>query len=225
MDSFNINKLDYQYDENRQDPYDYTNAKKPDKEPKTNRFKEHFSTLLILIAAPLLAVLITVFVFRTYQVDGPSMETTLQDNDRLIINKVPRTLSKITHNDYIPKRYNIIVFNHQGEFSGSDVTKRQLIKRVIAVPGDRIVIKDSVVTIYNSENPNGLLVDKVGPEAAVIENTSGNIDETIGEGEVFVMGDNRANSLDSRNLGTVRSEDIIGKLNFRLYPFSKWESY
>lgn len=206
-------------------PYDYMHARKPTEEPKISRIKEHLTTVMILIAAPLLALMITAFVFRTYQVDGPSMETTLQDNDRLIINKVPRTISKITGHEYIPNRYDIIIFTHQGQFGGSEVKEKQLIKRVIGLPGDRIVVKDNVVTIYNDKNPKGFLVDKFGPEASVIDGTSGNIDETVEPGEIFVMGDNRNNSLDSRNLGTVRVQDIIGKLSFRVYPFSKWENF
>lgn len=206
-------------------PYDYTRARKPTEEPKISRVKEHLTTILILIAAPLLALLITGFVFRTYQVDGPSMETTLQDNDRLIINKIPRTISKITGHEYVPNRYDIIIFTHQGQFGGTEVREKQLIKRVIGLPGDRVVVKDGVVTIYNDKNPKGFLVDKFGPEAAVIDGTTGNIDETVEPGEIFVMGDNRGNSLDSRNLGTVRVQDIIGKLSFRIYPFNNWESF
>lgn len=207
------------------DSYDYVHARKPVGEPKISRIKEHLTTILILIAAPLLAILITAFVFRTYQVDGPSMETTLQDNDRLIINKIPATIAKVTNGDYIPARYDIIVFTHRGQFGGGDSTEKQLIKRVIGLPGDRVVVKDGVVTVYNSENPDGFEVDKFGPEAAVVDSTAGNIDETVKDGEIFVMGDNRANSLDSRNLGAVRADDIIGKLTFRIYPFQKWEAF
>lgn len=215
----------YTYNGNEPETYDYANARKPVGDPKISRVKEHLTTILILIAAPLLAVLITAFVFRTYQVDGPSMESTLQDNDRLIINKIPVTFAKITNRDYIPQRYDIIVFSHQGQFGDGEVAEKQLIKRVIGLPGDRVVVKSGIVTIYNNENPDGFLVDKFGPEAAVIDSTSGNIDQTIKEGEVFVMGDNRGNSLDSRNLGTVNASDIIGKLTFRIYPFQKWETY
>lgn len=206
-------------------PYDYMHAKRPVEEPKISRFKEHLSTILILIAAPLLALLITGFVFRTYQVDGPSMETTLQDNDRLIVNKVPKTISRVTGKDYIPNRYDIVIFSHQGQFGSSETKKKQLIKRVIGLPGDRVVVKDGVVTVFNQQNPNGFLVDRFGPEAAVIDTTSGEVNQTVGEGEIFVMGDNRSNSLDSRNLGMVKSDDLIGKLSFRIYPFSKWESF
>lgn len=188
-------------------------------------FRENMFTLLILLAAPLLALFIINFVFRTYQVDGPSMETTLQDQDRLIILKTPRTWATVTGKDYIPDRYEIIVFTHKGGFDSSAAGERQLIKRVIGLPGDRVVVKDSVVTIYNKEHPDGFLVDRFGPESGVITTTGGNIDETVRDGEVFVMGDNRENSLDSRGLGTVSADDIVGKLTARVFPFDKFQKF
>lgn len=182
--------------------------------------KELFSTLGIIIIAPILAILLTVFVFQSYQVDGPSMEQTLHDKDRLIVTKTGKTWAKLTGNDYIPSRYSIIVFNYNGQ-SDLELQKKQLIKRVIGLPGDHIVIKDGIVTIYNKDNPNGFYPDKLGPESATVNTTKGTeIDQTIKDGEVFVMGDNRDNSLDSRAFGTVRSQDIIGHLSVRIYPFS-----
>ncbi len=194
--------------------------------PRLNsQLKEHLSTVFILLAAPLLAILIINFVFRTYQVDGPSMETTLQNEDRLIINKLPKTWSSFTGKPYLPDRYDIIVFTHKGGFGGDDSQEKQLIKRVIGLPGDRVVVKNSLVTIYNDEHPQGFLVDQLGPEASVISETTGNVDELVGEDEIFVMGDNRVNSLDSRGLGTVRAQDIVGKLLVRIFPFEKWETF
>src|SRR4051794_5891041 len=69
------------------------------------------STLLLLLLAPIIAFSIAAFVVQSYQVDGESMETNLQDNDRLIVNKIPRTFAKLTHHNYLPKRGDIIVFN------------------------------------------------------------------------------------------------------------------
>ena len=212
------------YTMNSDQPYNVQGAKKPDRRKNSN-LKEHLSTLLIIIAAPLLAILISLFVFRTYQVDGPSMETTLQNNDRLIINKLPVTISSITGRDYIPARYDIVVFNQKGSFNGSSSVNKQLIKRVIGLPGDRIVIKDGDVRIFNDENPDGFLVDRQGPHAATIKATTGNHNETIQDNEIFVIGDNRKNSLDSRNFGTIESSQIVGKLSFRVYPLSNWETY
>jgi signal peptidase I len=191
---------------------------------KTGSRKELFSTLGILIIAPIIAVLLTMFVFQSYQVDGPSMERTLYNSDRLIVTKTGKTWAKLTGRQYIPSRYSIIVFDHSGQ-SGYEVQKKQLIKRVIGLPGDRVVIKDGIVTIYNDQNPDGFYPDKQGPESATVNTTSGNIDQTVKAGEVFVLGDNRGNSLDSRTLGPVRSEDILGHLSVRIYPFSSIKKF
>src|SRR5882762_2580960 len=73
------------------------------KEPDHEGLKSILSTIAILIIAPLIALTLTAFVFQSYEVDGPSMETTLQNHDRLIVVKVPRTFARITHHSYIPK--------------------------------------------------------------------------------------------------------------------------
>ncbi len=203
---------------------------------RSGNWRDVASTLGILIMAPLVALFLTAFVFQSYQVDGPSMETTLQDRDRLIVSKTGRTWSKITRKPYIPKRYEIIVFNQTAEFGQTEATERQLIKRVIGLPGDRVVVKGGEVTIYNNERPNGFAVDKEGPEAKAITTTEavgGNsddneesmIDETVKPGYLYVMGDNRPNSLDSRTFGAIRSQDVVGKLSLRLYPFDKFEHF
>lgn len=192
-------------------------TKETAKKPDSNR-KELLSTLSILIIAPLIAVLLTFYVFQSYEVDGPSMEKTLHHNDRLIVTKLGKTWSRITNDPYIPNRYAVIVFNYTGQHN-YEVDKKQLIKRVIGLPGDKVVIHDGVVTIYNSEHPNGFYPDEVGPEAAVITTTEGSLEQTVKPGEVFVLGDNRGNSLDSRAFGTIPADDIVGTLSARVYPF------
>jgi signal peptidase I len=193
--------------------------------PKKRRFKSIISTALLLLLAPVIALTITTFMFQSYQVDGMSMETTLQNGDRLIINKIPVTFSKITHGDYYPGRGDIIIFNQDGfSESGND---RQLIKRVIGLPGDRVVVKDDKVTVYNSANPNGFNPDTHGdylaPETTKI--TSGSVDLTVNPGEVFVLGDNRQNSADSRIFGTITTDTIVGKLVMRILPLGNSDTF
>jgi len=183
--------------------------------------KSLLSTLIILICAPLVALTLTAFVFQSYEVDGPSMETTLQHQDRLIVWKMPRTVAKITNHSYIPQRGDVIIFAKSDINSFSGVEKRQLIKRVIGLPGERVVVKDGSLTVYNKEHPDGFQPDKTLPYGNVVTTTSGNVDITVPSGEVFVNGDNRANSLDSRAFGTVPASDIIGKLVMRIFPFNK----
>ncbi len=81
---------------------------------KHGAFRELLSTIGILTTALVVALLMIMFVFRSYQVDGPSMEKALYNADKLIIWKVPRTWAKITHNAYIPNRGDIIIFSETG---------------------------------------------------------------------------------------------------------------
>ena len=183
------------------------------------------STVLILALAPLIAWLMITFVFQSYEVDGPSMESTLQDKDRLIVLKTGKTAAKISNDEYIPKRHEIIIFVKHGLAELGTAQDKQLIKRVIALPGERVVVKDGKITVYNDEHPEGFDPDKDQDYAKSIAFTNGNVDIVVPEGQVFVAGDNRGNSLDSRSFGPVNHEDIIGKLVFRLFPINKAEGF
>jgi signal peptidase I len=208
--------------EQEQSPHDAHTSQKPQGSKKKSSFRANLTTAILALGVIGIPFLIIGFVVQNYEVDGPSMETTLSNGNRLIVIKAGKTVSRITNKPYIPKRYDIIVFNHRGDYGFEEqVTKKQLIKRVIGVPGDRVVVKDGVVTIYNQQNPDGFLVDREGPESKIIKVTSGNIDQKIGKDEVFVMGDNRDNSLDSRVFGAVSSSDIVGELAARIYPFNQ----
>jgi len=184
-------------------------------------FKEMASTVGILLMAFLVAIGLITFVFQSYQVDGPSMESTLQNQDRLIVWKAARTWSRISNQPYIPNRGDVIVFTESGlsQF-GQDNTK-QLIKRVVGLPGDRIVVKDGAITIYNAEHLNGFDPDKTLPYGNNIPYTSGNIDVTLHENQLFVCGDNRPDSLDSRIFGYINADQIVGKLVVRIFPVNK----
>ena len=184
------------------------------------------ATISILVAAPLVALLLTAFIFQSYEVDGPSMETTLQNRDRLIVWKVPRTLARITNHAYIPERSDVIIFVKHGLYETGGNQEKQLIKRVIGLPGDRVLVQDGHITIFNSEHPGGynpdLDHDFSGNIASI---TTGNVDLVVKDGEVFVCGDNRTNSLDSRSFGTISSDDIVGKLAIRIFPINNFKSF
>lgn len=198
----------------------------PKKQPRQQKegWKSVASTVAILLIAPLFALFLITFVFQSYLVDGPSMETTLQDKDRLIVWKVPRTWARITGNDYIPDRYDIIVFTESGleEF---DQSSKQLIKRVVGLPSERVVIKDGAVTVYNSDHPDGFRPEIILPDGSFIESTTGEVDTIVPEGTVFVLGDNRSNSLDSRAFGPVDATDIVGKLTIRFLPIGEAQHF
>lgn len=192
--------------------------------PASNRgegLKSAFSTLAVLLVAPLIAVFLTVFVFQSYQVDGESMETTLSHNDRLVVWKTPKTWARITGNDYIPKRGDVVVFVEPslGQF-GQDPGK-QLIKRVVGLPGERVVVKNGKLIVYNDERPDGFEPDRVLPYGDVIKNTPMDDEWSVGKDQIFVVGDNRSNSLDSRTFGPIDADNIVGKLVVRILPLGE----
>lgn len=190
-------------------------------DPKSESWKSIVSTIIILVAAPVVALILITYVFQSYEVDGPSMQTTLDNHDRLIVDKVPRTKARLTGKAYIPKRADVIIFVKRGlfEFNGAD--QKQLIKRVIGLPGDHVVVANGIITVYNQDHPRGFNPDTAAPYGKVITTTPGDVDLTVGKDEVFVCGDNRTNSLDSRYFGTVPVTDIVGKLSFRIFPINK----
>lgn len=189
--------------------------------------REIASTIGVLLAALLVAFGLIAWVFQSYEVDGPSMQSTLQNKDRLIVWKVPRTISRITGNPYIPKRGDVIIFVESGLTEFGSSSSKQLIKRVVGLPGDRIVIRNGKITIYNNQHPGGFDPDKAIPFGTIIPETTDvrDLDITIGKDQVFVSGDNRPNSLDSRTFGPIDANQIVGKLSLRLLPVSKIEKF
>lgn len=197
----------------------------PDLAPAQSGFnwRQWLPTTLILAAALILAFTLKAYIIQPYVVDGQSMETTLQDHDRLLVDKLPQTFAHISGHAYIPNRGDIIVFN-QANLPGYSGPK-QLIKRVIGLPGDHVVIKDGQITIFNQDNPKGFNPDTSGDYIVEAPSTTGNTDLILGASQIFVCGDNRANSEDSRYFGPIKSSSIVGKLVLRIFPLSSAERF
>lgn len=188
-----------------------TNNHNPEPEKKSNGIVSLVVTVFIAFA---LTQVINQFFFQSYRVFGSSMYGTLHDGDRLIVSKISKTTSKVTKKTFEPERGQIIVFTSPKDPS------LQLVKRVIGLPGERVVVKDGKITVYNSEHPKGFNPDDAD-YGKNLPPTSGEADVTVPEGHIFVAGDNRigSNSLDSRNeLGTVPEELVIGTVSLRLWP-------
>lgn len=188
---------------------------------KKHPFIKDFAGLLFFVAAVLIGtVLINTFVFRSFNVEGPSMETTLYTGDRLIVNRIPVTVAELQNKQYVPERGQIIVFKNPQFTAGNP--DEYIVKRVIAFPGERIVLKDGSFTVYNSEHPNGFNPDSSfnGEPGSP---TTGNFDDTVPTGTLFVAGDHRQGnySFDSRNgLGFVPYYDVVGPVVMRIFPFT-----
>lgn len=187
-----------------------------------SRFGNVLSTIGLLVSALLIAILLNTFVIQSYQVDGQSMEGALQNGDRLIVNKVPRTLARIDGHQYLPKRGDIIIFNEQG--LPGFIGEKQLIKRVIGLPGDHIVVNQGKITIYNARHPEGFDPDTTG-DYRISQLTNIPYDGTLKSDELFVCGDNRGNSEDSRSFGPIKTSQVVAKLVMRILPLNKAQGF
>lgn len=190
---------------------------------KSGPWHEALITIVLFISAILIALIAKAYIVQPYVVDGQSMETTLQDHDRLLVDKLPLTFAHLSGHPYIPARGDIIIFN-QSNLPGYIGTK-QLIKRVIGLPGERVVVDQGVITIYNRTHPNGFNPDTTGKYRISASTTPGNVDVTLQNNQLFVCGDNRPNSEDSRVFGPIDSSQIVGKLSFRIFPLSKLQHF
>ncbi len=184
-------------------------------------FRDVIGVITFIVMVVLGTIFINTFIFRSFNVVGPSMETTMYTGDRLIVNRLPVTWAQVQNKDYIPHRGQIIVFkNPRFDLGMGD---EYIVKRVIAFPGERVVLKNGSYTVYNAENPTGFNPDDAfhGEPGSP---TSGEVDTTVPEGTLFVSGDHRqANySYDSRNgLGTIPFYDVIGPVGVRIFPLDK----
>jgi len=153
-----------------------------------------------LASAVVYATLIVTFVFQTARVDGMSMQPTLQNNDRLIVNKLAYRIGD-------PKIGDIVMFYSPLE------PEKALVKRVIAQAGDRVRIVDG--RVFRNDVP----VD----DSFVAQEYRSHDDwgpQIVPEGYYFVLGDHRNNSYDSRQWGYVPKKYIAGKVQVRWWPMS-----
>ena len=168
---------------------------------KARRFYQLFSLALTVIVALVLALLLRAFVFLFAMVDGPSMQPTLESGERVLVTRYTYAFSPIQRGDVIVCR-----FDHPN-------FPDYYVKRVVALSGETIRITDGVVYI----NGSPLAEDyTLSPAASDFPET------LVPEGCVFVLGDNRNNSTDSRKVGSIRENRIIGKARCILYPFSQF---
>lgn len=187
------------------------------------RLSDGLNLVIFVIGVAIGTVLLNAFVFQTFNVEGASMETTMYTGDRLIVNRLPVTMSKLQNKNYTPKRGQIIVFKNPN-YNASLGKDEYIVKRVIAFAGERVTVKNGTTTVYNKENPNGFNPDSTVNKNEPGQPTSGNVDAVVPKGTIFVMGDHRQGnySCDSRNcMGSIPLYDIVGPVGLRIFPFTK----
>lgn len=174
--------------------------------------------ILGLVAYSMLALfiayLIITFVGQRTVVDGNSMYPILKDKDNIIVEKLSYRFGEI-------KRYDVIVFSYYDTVKEEDC---YYIKRVIGLPGETVVIKDSLVYLIDEEGNEVFLNEDYGyyVDALPMQAYLATVPIKIPEGQYFVLGDNRNRSYDSRQIGLIKQEDILGKAWLRFYPFSSF---
>lgn len=214
-------------------------------EEKKAVLKDIFEWIYCIVIAVVLALLIKYYVGTPTIVNQTSMYPTFNDKDRLILNRLYRTF-KTT-----PQRGDIITFEApsvsyingekadlnnptaiykngpEGIFSKliynvAEIGKTSYIKRVIALPGEHIQIKDGKVYINGEELKEDYLPEGTITDSLATDNTAGGqfLDLIVPEGTVFVMGDNRSHSADSRKFGCIPYEKIEGKVVLRFWPLN-----
>ena len=173
---------------------------------KKSVIKEILSTSIYLLCVLIVTYLIIHYVGQRTEVQGSSMEPTLQNADNLIVDKISYRVRE-------PQRFDIIVFPFQVE------EDTYYIKRIIGMPGEKVRIDwDGTVYIDGEALEEGYGLE-------VIQDPGRAVDEIeLGEDEYFVLGDNRNNSTDSRAelVGNIHKDDIIGRAWVRIYPFEKF---
>lgn len=173
---------------------------------KEKEKNELWEWLKALIIAFIIMIVVRTFLFSPVLVDGASMEPTLYENERLIVNKLGK-----------PKRFDIVVF-HATQYEDH-------IKRVIGLPGDHIAFKDDTLYIngepYDEPYLETYKEQYIGDNytnSFTLENTPVN-GEVVPDDHYFVMGDNRNDSFDSRDSGAIHKKEIVGKVKIVYFPF------
>lgn len=211
------------------------------KEETKAKMKDIFEWIYCIVIAVVIALLIKYFLGTPTVVKQTSMVPTLKQNERLLLNRITRTLKKE------PKRGEIVTFeapskmsykadevnkdNPVAEYKNEpngimakflyhvvEIAKTSYIKRVIGLPGDHVEIKDGKVYLNGEEYHEGYLADDV-----ITTDLEGLFtDVVVPEGTVFVMGDNREHSADSRRFGCIPIEKLEGTVSIRIWPLNKF---
>ena len=184
-------------------------------------FIEYIGAFLI---AAVISILLVSEVFAVPEVRQSSMEYTLHEGERVLLNKIGIKFGEVHKGDIIVFIENphsglygtaigTTIYDITSIFKVNEPTKR-LVKRVIGIPGDKVVIRDGKVFVNGEEETGSYLHSETYP-------VNGQ-EWTVGEGQLFVLGDNREVSRDSREFGLIDSKSVEGTVVFRFWPMNKF---
>ena len=166
-----------------------------------------FDWVVVVTVALLVAFLVRTFVLAHFVVEGSSMYSTLETGDRVFVNKLSYRL-------HDPNRGDVVVLH---EVSGA--SERDLIKRVIALPGETVEMSNCQVKV----DGRTLVEPYLDPEVVTLNNCGQNFEPLlVPDDHVFVMGDNRGGSQDSRAIGPISEDDLVGRAFVVFWPRSDW---
>lgn len=184
-----------------------TKVKRRSSQP-TSPMRNAIEWVLVIVGAVLIALIVRNFVMQSFQIPSESMSPTLAVGDRVLVNRLSYRLHDINRGD-------VVVFDRPATSPKGPDDPDYLIKRVIGLPGETIEARDGVVHIDGAPLDEPYIDDSVATK---------DLDEPvqIPEGEIFVMGDNRTNSEDSRFIGPIAEDSVVGRAFAVIWPLSRF---
>lgn len=183
---------------------DSSDPQRPEQRRKSSAWLEWIIVIVVAVTA---ALVVRAFVLQQFAVSGHSMDSTLHDGDRVLVNKLSYRL-------HDPNRGDVVVLK---TIEGAG--ERDLIKRVVALPGETIEYRNCVLYIDGKE-----LIEPYLDPTVVTPNSCGGGQSTltVPDEHVFVMGDNRGGSKDSRDIGPITYDDLLGRAFVVIWPSRDW---
>lgn len=179
----------------------------PEPLPESKKSNAWAEWIIVIVVAVTAALVVRAFVLQQFAVSGHSMDTTLHDGDRVLVNK-------LSYRMHDPNRGDVVVLK---TIEGAG--ERDLIKRVVALPGETVEYRNCVLFIDDRE----LIEPYLDPTVVTPTSCGGDQSKlTIPANHVFVMGDNRGGSKDSRDIGPIDYQDLLGRAFVIIWPTRDW---
>lgn len=198
-------------------PEDVKNVETPEEvSSSSDSFKAVRDWIIVLFVALVVALGIRTYVLQQFYISGPSMETTLYQPNRVLVNKLSYRLHDVNRGD-------VVVFDRVTS-NGESIQHDDLIKRVVGLPGEKISISKCIVYVNKVALKEPYLDGRDTEQDDLVERCRQPemAEVVVPDKQVFVLGDNRPQSMDSRMFGSVDTNRIVGRAFVVLWPLSRW---